>query len=106
MFRELKFRRFQFLLIFIFSTSFIISGKTNGVFIENYKDLKLELITDELEIPWGMDFLDNGDIDVNETIGHHYLKSKHPDIYHKVVARPSYYNLKEVKKIKKFTNNL
>ena len=25
-------------------------------------DLKLELITDELEIPWGMDFLDNGDI--------------------------------------------
>ena len=62
MFRELKFRRFQFLLIFIFSTSFIISGKTNGVFIENYKDLKLELITDELEIPWGRDFLDNGDI--------------------------------------------
>ena len=51
-------------------------------------------------------FLDNGDIDVNETIGHHYLKSKHPDIYYKVVARPSYYNLKEVKKIKKFTNNL
>ena len=56
MFRELKFRRFQFLLIFIFSTSFIISGKTNGVFIENYKDLKLELITDELEIPWGWIF--------------------------------------------------
>ena len=69
MFRELKFRRFQFLLIFIFSTSFIISGKTNGVFIENYKDLKLELITDELEIPWGMDFLDNGDIIVTEKNG-------------------------------------
>ena len=69
MFRELKFRRFQFLLIFIFSTSFIISGKTNGGFIENYKDLKLELITDELEIPWGMDFLDNGDIIVTEKNG-------------------------------------
>ena len=69
MFRELKFRRFQFLLIFIFSTSFIISGKTNGVFIENYNDLKLELITDELEIPWGMDFLDNGDIIVTEKNG-------------------------------------
>tara|TARA_B100000427_G_scaffold234233_1_gene197306 strand:+ start:79 stop:1206 length:1128 start_codon:yes stop_codon:yes gene_type:complete len=69
MFRELKFRRFQFLLIFIFSTSFIISGKTNGIFIENYKDLKLELITDELEIPWGMDFLDNGDIIVTEKNG-------------------------------------
>ena len=69
MFRDLKFRRFQFLLIFIFSTSFIISGKTNGVFIENYKDLKLELITDELEIPWGMDFLDNGDIIVTEKNG-------------------------------------
>ena len=69
MFRDLKFRRFQFLLIFIFSTSFIISGKTNGGFIENYKDLKLELITDELEIPWGMDFLDNGDIIVTEKNG-------------------------------------
>jgi len=69
MFRELKFRRFQFLLIFIFSTSFIIFGKTNGIFIENYKDLKLELITDELEIPWGMDFLDNGDIIVTEKNG-------------------------------------
>ena len=69
MFRELKFKSFQFLLIFIFSTSFIISGKTNGVFIENYKDLKLELITDELEIPWGMDFLDNGDIIVTEKNG-------------------------------------
>ena len=69
MFRELKFRRFQFLLIFIFSTSFIISGKTNGGFIENYKDLKIELITDELEIPWGMDFLDNGDIIVTEKNG-------------------------------------
>lgn len=69
MFRELKFRRFQFLLIFIFSTSFIIYGKTNGIFIENYKDLKLELITDELEIPWGMDFLDNGDIIVTEKNG-------------------------------------
>ena len=51
-------------------------------------------------------FLDNGDIDYNETIGHHYLKNKHADIYHKVVARPSYYNLKEVKKIKTFTNQL
>tara|TARA_A100001037_G_scaffold68021_1_gene60493 strand:- start:487 stop:1614 length:1128 start_codon:yes stop_codon:yes gene_type:complete len=69
MFRELKFRRFQFLLIFIFSTSFIISGKTNGGFIENYKDLKIELITDELEIPWGMDFLDNGDIIITEKNG-------------------------------------
>ena len=43
MFRELKFRRFQFLLIFIFSTSFIIYGKTNGIFIENYKDLKNQI---------------------------------------------------------------
>ena len=51
-------------------------------------------------------FLDNGDIDYNETIGHHYLKNKHSDIYHKVVARPSYYNLKEVKRIKTFTNQL
>ena len=38
-------------------------------------------------------FLDNGDIDYNETIGHHYLKHKHPDIYHEIVARNHYHTV-------------
>mgnify|MGYP003654434365 CR=1 FL=1 len=35
-------------------------------------------------------FLGNGDIDYNETIGGHYLKNKHPNIYHEIVARHHY----------------
>ena len=48
-----------------------------------YGDPKVEIV-----------FLGNGDIDYNETIGHHYLKHKHPDIYHEIVARPHYHNVK------------
>ncbi len=44
-----------------------------------YGDPKIEIV-----------FLENGDIDINETIGHHYLKHKHPDIYHEIVARLHY----------------
>ena len=44
-----------------------------------YGDPKMEIV-----------FLENGDIDYNETIGHHYLKHKHPDIYHEIVARLHY----------------
>ncbi len=69
MFRKLNFCYIQFLLIFIFNSSFIVFGKNAGNFKENYNDLKLELITDELEIPWGMDFLANGDIIVTEKNG-------------------------------------
>jgi len=47
-----------------------------------YNDPKIEIV-----------FLENGDIDHNETIGHHYLKHKHPDIYHEIVARPHYHTL-------------
>ena len=46
-------------------------------------------------------FLDDGKIDINETIGHQYLKWKYPDIHNEVVARP-HYKLKE--KRKPFTN--
>ena len=35
-------------------------------------------------------FLDSGEIDYNETIGGHYLKNKHPNIYKEVVARHHY----------------
>ena len=44
-----------------------------------YGDEKIEIV-----------FLENGDIDYNETIGHHYLKHSHPDIYHEIVARKHY----------------
>lgn len=47
-----------------------------------YGDPKIEIV-----------FLSNGDIDENETIGHHYLKHKHPEIYHEIVARPHYNTL-------------
>lgn len=47
-----------------------------------YNDPKMEIV-----------FLENGDIDVNETIGHHYLKHKHPDIYHEIVARNHYHTV-------------
>ena len=48
-------------------------------------------------------FLDNGEIDINETIGHQYLKFKYPDIHKEVVARPHY----KVEKTKgKFTNQI
>ena len=47
-----------------------------------YGDPKIEIV-----------FLANGDIDENETIGHHYLKHKHPEIYHEIVARPHYNTL-------------
>tara|TARA_R100000664_G_C2757172_1_gene145286 strand:+ start:1419 stop:2246 length:828 start_codon:yes stop_codon:yes gene_type:complete len=70
-------------------------------FIKNL-DKKLLYNNPNLEII----LLDNGEIDYNETIGHHYLKNKHADIYHRVVARPSYYHLKEVKKINTFTNQI
>ena len=47
-----------------------------------YGDPKIEIV-----------FLSNGDIDENETIGHHYLKHKHPEIYHEIVARLHYNTL-------------
>ena len=50
--------------------------------LKMYGDPKIEIV-----------FLANGDIDENETIGHHYLKHKHPEIYHEIVARPHYNTL-------------
>ena len=47
-----------------------------------YGDPKIEIV-----------FLENGDIDINETLGHHYLKHKHPEIYHEIVARLHYNTL-------------
>ena len=47
-------------------------------------------------------FLGNGDIDYNETIGGHYLKNKHPNIYHEIVAR-HHYNTIHTKKSNNFT---
>tara|TARA_R100001244_G_C5155306_1_gene130293 strand:+ start:75 stop:899 length:825 start_codon:yes stop_codon:yes gene_type:complete len=38
-------------------------------------------------------FLGSGKIDVNETIGHQYLKWKYPDIHNEVVSRPHYNTL-------------
>lgn len=35
-------------------------------------------------------FMNNGQIDYNETIGMHYLKTKHPDIFHEIIARKHY----------------
>ena len=49
-------------------------------------------------------FLDNGDIDRNETIGGHYLKNKHPNIYKEVVSRPHYDTIANSNK--KFTNQI
>ena len=46
-------------------------------------------------------FLDDGKIDINETIGQKYLKLKYPDIHNEVVSRPHY---KLTEKRKPFTN--
>jgi len=48
-------------------------------------------------------FLDSGEIDVNETIGHQYLKYKYPDLHNEVVPRPHY---KLAQKRKPFTNQI
>lgn len=66
---KLNFRLIQFFLFLIFNMSIFIFANNPSKLFEDYKDLKLELITDELEIPWGMDFLDNGDIIVTEKNG-------------------------------------
>tara|TARA_R110000751_G_scaffold140353_1_gene244033 strand:- start:1 stop:852 length:852 start_codon:yes stop_codon:yes gene_type:complete len=47
-------------------------------------------------------FLGNGEIDENETIGGHYLKCKHPNIYKEIVAR-HHYNLVHTNKKDNFT---
>jgi len=47
-------------------------------------------------------FLGNGEIDYNETIGGHYLKNKHPNIYHEIVARNHYHTIR-TKKSDNFT---
>ena len=48
-------------------------------------------------------FLDSGEIDRNETIGHQYLKWKYPEIHNEVVARKNYNTLSTKGK---FTNQL
>ena len=50
-------------------------------------------------------FLDTGEIDYNETIGGHYLKNKHPNIYKEIVARPHYHIVHTSKK-ERFTNQI
>lgn len=61
-----------------------------SVFLKNldpkllYNDPKIEIV-----------LLGNGEIDYNETIGHHYLKHKHPDIYYEIVARLHYDRVKK-----------
>ena len=50
-------------------------------------------------------FLDSGKIDVNETIGGHYLKNKHPNIYKEIVAR-KHYNILHTNKLNGFTNQI
>ena len=47
-------------------------------------------------------FLGDGKIDKNETIGGHYLKCKHPNIYKEIVAR-HHYNLVHTNKKDNFT---
>ena len=49
-------------------------------------------------------FLSNGEIDYNETIGGHYLKNKHPNIYKEIVSRKHYNTI--ANKNKKFTNQI
>ena len=58
----------QFFLL-LFNILIFINGNDNSKSNENYNNYKLELITDELEIPWGMDFLPNNDIIVTEKNG-------------------------------------
>jgi len=60
---------FRHFLLLLFNILIFINGNDNSKSNENYNNYKLELITDELEIPWGMDFLPNNDIIVTEKNG-------------------------------------
>ena len=66
-------------------------GKQFEAYAE-YEEFLKQLVVKLLYVNPKIDvvFLSNGDIDYNETIGHHYLKNKHPDIYHEIVARLHY----------------
>ena len=68
-------------------------------FFKNYMHKELYYGNREVEVV----FLGDGSVDVNETIGGHYLKCKHPNIYKEVVAR-HHYDTIHTNKSDNFTN--
>jgi len=55
-------------------------------FFKNYMHKELYYGNRKVEVV----FFDDGSVDINETIGGHYLKCKHPNIYKEIVARHHY----------------